>query len=125
MNSQNKQEMTIREIKFRAWDSISNKMHENVCSHNANNFKVNEDEQKWFIMQFTGLEDMDGTEIYEGDKLIWCNQSDEDDDNSIFIVGFEDGSFSMDRQALSEYDLDSFKIIGNIYENDVKGGISE
>lgn len=65
---------TGRKIKFRAWDNEENKMYEfnlvtymgtredaqeDLCSPNA----VNN------IMQFTGLQDKNGKEIYEGDIM--------------------------------------------------------
>ena len=57
----------MREIKFRAWLLNEKRMHyidgfyDPVMSYN--------DEETCIIMQYTGLEDKNGKEIYEGDIL--------------------------------------------------------
>ena len=72
------------------------------------------------LMQSTGLKDTNGVEIYEGDVLR--------DSESIVIVKFVDGEFSVDYRTMggkwrnygSLFDyLEDYEgeIIGNIYEN--------
>lgn len=106
----------MREIKFRRW-SFSN---ECMCYSEvvgleeffSNTFGENVSED----MQYTGLKDVNGVEIYEGDVLSALNE------NS--AVKFDDGSFyigigKIDRIKLSQqYIVDcGFVVTGNIYED--------
>lgn len=69
------------------------------------------------LMQFTGLTDKNGKEIYEGD-LLHSTQWNPDH----YEVIFREGEFVLWHNVLDYYDVpihhcDNFKVIGNVFEN--------
>lgn len=98
-----------REIKFRAWDG--DKMIYDIPLYGShlgiNDFIFG---SALTIMQFTGLKDKNGKEIFEGD-ILESPMSDLVAENEKFIVEYVNGFYSRFRQ------YDESIIIGNIYEN--------
>ncbi len=118
----------MREIKFRAWDKESKKMKEvsdiswdnhggvdlraSCYSHDDSNIYAET------LMQFTGLKDKNGKEMYEGDivkcKYGWLG----------FIV-FRKGAYWCEEivtQKINSHapifnEWEELEVIGNIYEN--------
>lgn len=127
----------MREIKFRAWDNRISKMSKpfafgqilNFCDKSGlGHMKSICDYHK--IMQFTGLKDKNGKEIYESDILIDKEADEYGNDISGYLpVVFcqntaqwcVDNSFKKDGNHLVnivEYlGIEHLEVVGNIYEN--------
>ncbi len=60
-----------REIKFRAWDEVSEKMlnWNDFLDTNMKNTFIAPESTGLILMQYTGLHDKNGKEIYEGDLV--------------------------------------------------------
>jgi hypothetical protein len=112
--------MEKREIKFRIWNG-----HNMVDPKKTTVFAVKEDlkidglfipfADEFKLMQYTGLKDKNGKEIYEGEILnypgylpleVWF-------EDGAFLVGIKDKSDQHLFQSKAEY----MEVIGNIYEN--------
>ena len=119
-----------RKIKFRAWDP-DEKIMANVRALVWNNgylvveaFSPKENELTYVppfspvVMQFTGLHDRNGKEIYEGD-IIWWGK---DDHAPVSYVFYNDGAFKVSDPESDTWELlidvlNGAEVIGNIYEN--------
>ena len=119
----------MREIKFRAWhkekkiigevlgiDILHKEIffsNEDVDCYEHVDFKNIE------LMQYTGLKDKNGKEIYEGDILF------ESFGEKYYKVVFENGSFRAEFEGdFEEYSFDlidvvaqGYEVLGNIYQN--------
>ena len=100
----------MREIKFRAWKKYTKEM-----LTDTSNFTHDDFSRKGFVfMQYTGLHDRNGKEIYEGDVV---KGNDQFVEKVVYIApsfwSTEDGKTF--RVKLDEWR--EIEIIGNIYEH--------
>jgi hypothetical protein len=98
-----------RELKFRAWSEIGSKP-QMVLSRAISKGMVSDliSADNWQVMQFSGLVDKAGVEIYEGDIVYIAGIGN-------VIVSFP--FFQLYEEVYSGNDGDIEKVIGNIYEN--------
>ena len=117
--------MSGREIKFRVWITKCKQMSLPYSIYRTNYNGC--DPEDYILMQYTGLKDKNGKEIYEGDLLrcfgqIPCKKERNDHIGKIsyFIHGFQiflwDGKDWCAPKRIS-YCADQLEVIGNIYEN--------
>lgn len=132
------------EIKFRAWDSKYNEMRKVFkLTFRGSKVVANEDDNLVEIMQYTGLKDKNGKEVYEGDILRYkhiiytdCSKTEIEnieEESFIEIIAYTKiasvvKSYSKNIKAFGynisskeclmlELQSDEIEIVGNIFEN--------
>jgi len=108
----------MKTIKFRAWDGKKMWQWEDIKGDSLHEIAEIYPERNEHLMQFTGLLDKNGKEIYEGDIVdMWnngLNSSIEFRKSGFYIISSGDGKNS----AYMLHQRNKWvKIIGNIYEN--------
>ncbi len=113
----------MREIKFRAWHKDGKKMSEpwdlfegfdGECMYSAyyDGEQVLSYPSEVELMQYTGLKDKNGKEIYEGDIV-----SNELNKGKFWKIEWNNGGFDFFCDGRNSTDPKIWETIGNIYEN--------
>lgn len=117
-----------REIKFRAFNKQDNKMYNDIGSTYDWEFMPTDtcENNEWILMQYTGLKDKNGKEIYEGDILQcysvpsmfnWIVRYSKKNFGFVIVNIGVAGFLGDEFQINSEYFFEDRIVIGNIYEN--------
>lgn len=120
----------MREIKFRIWNKNTKEM---ICPASPQYFDIDWTTNNWIVpMQYTGLLDRLGKEIYEGDILrVFDNE--EPENNNIYVgectvkyesamfctkpeISSKHGDYCISIGELENEDLEC-EILSNVYEN--------
>ena len=123
----------MRDIKFRVWDNNlkvlytpeMDKEEKNLWRISANGGDFTHSYDDGILMQYTGLKDKNGKEIYEGDLIHVEEYYSGDIRIKAYngVVEFDDGAFCINsihaNEELNEATIYNYQIeiIGNIYKN--------
>lgn len=117
----------MKEYKFRAWDSLAEKMYSwtELLNQNLKNIFTIPEQCGYHLMQYTGLKDKNGKEIYEGDiifikgetKLLDIKGKVEYSNTFAQFIITNTGSIVNETEPLGDYEEENIEVIGNIYDN--------
>ena len=119
----------MKEIKFRAWDKTLNKIHCWSVIEDHFTFEELLDDNFFEAMQYTGLKDKNGNEIYDGDYIRYSMRT---VNGSVFthvcrVFQHESGTWRIEGYHEDNHSYETkgtvyaahliCEVIGNIYEN--------
>ena len=116
----------MREIKFRAWDKEEQEMLDWDKFLNLDIAQVFESKGSWGVypMQYTGAKDLNNTEIYEDDIIVWAEETNHGislfkavvvwSEDSLEYIALNELGWSM---CLYEIIEKNGYIVGNVHEN--------
>jgi hypothetical protein len=106
----------MRPIRFRAWDIERKQWIENIDSWRVTYLNGDNDSPPCVVMQFTGLIDKNGLEIYDGDLIRFANG------NSPWVISWHQSTARWvgraDTVVLNLIDEpQKYEVLGNIHED--------
>lgn len=118
----------MREIKFRAWDKVAKNMFVIFDASEQTEWFLPKWKDRYEVMQYTGLKDRTGKEVYEGDIVLIEHSERYGATTSIFKIqpGISLWGYEYNWEFIKGYfctthilkdNYSNLEVIGNIYEN--------